>query len=215
MLMREMENHGRADMAGVQDVMLGESKSGMSGVLANSLQAAALTRQSFKMLALDESYRRQARLEIYMIQQFYEFQDPRVNRQWGDGEWLLWSEGMRDLLWDVKVESQADLPHNTVARINYAIQLLQIGVYDIEEFLNTTGIHIRPELRSKIRQATGFNPMMQGEYGQAPTQQAMPQMPGAGQGLAPAPEGEAGMGGGLTGLAGLGQGVPEQAMPQM
>jgi len=215
MLMREMENHGRADMAGVQDIMMGESKSGMSGVLANSLQAAALTRQSFKMLALDESYRRQARLEIYMIQQFYEFQDPRVNRQWGDGEWLLWSEGMRDLLWDVKVESQADLPHNTVARINYAIQLLQIGVYDIEEFLNTTGIHIRPELRSKIRQATGFNPMMQGEYGQAPTQQAMPQMPGAGQGLAPAPEGEAGMGGGLTGLAGLGQGVPEQAMPQM
>ena len=206
MLMKEMETYGRSDMAGVQDVMLGSAKSGTSGVLANSLQAAALTRQSFKMVSLDESYRRQARLEIYLMQQFYEYEDPRMTQQWGSGEWLLWSEGMRDLLWDVKVESQADLPHNVTARINYAIQLLQLGVYDLEEFLSFTGLKVRPELRDKIRQTVGFDPGKQGMYGQAPPQDEV---------ITGTQEEAAGIGGGLTGLPGLGQGVPEQAMPQM
>lgn len=206
MLMKEMETYGRSDMAGVQDVMLGTAKSGTSGVLANSLQAAALTRQSFKMVSLDESYRRQARLEIYLMQQFYEYEDPRMTQQWGSGEWLLWSEGMRDLLWDVKVESQADLPHNVTARINYAIQLLQLGVYDLEEFLSFTGLKVRPELRDKIRQTVGFDPSKQGMYGQAPPQDEV---------ITGTQQEAAGIGGGLTGLPGLGQGVPEQAMPQM
>lgn len=198
MLMREMETHGRADMAGVQDTMLGMAKSGTSGVLANTLQAAAMTRQSFKMLALDESYKRQARLEIYLMQQFYEFQDPRLTKQFGSGEWLLWSEGMRNLLWDVSVESQSDLPHNQVARINYAIQLLQLGVYDIEEFVQFTGLQLRPELRSQIRQNIGFNPNTQGEFGQPPVQSEDMMMEG-----------------GLTGVPNLGAGVPEQAMPSI
>lgn len=105
---------------------------------------------------------------------------------------------MRNLLWDVSVESQSDLPHNQVARINYAIQLLQLGVYDIEEFVQFTGLQLRPELRSQIRQNIGFNPNTQGEFGQPPAQSEDMMMEG-----------------GLTGLPNLGAGVPEQAMPSI
>ena len=65
MLIEQLEGHARSDISGVQDVMMGrEPTSNSSGILANTLQSAALTRQGFKVLSLDVTYKRQAILEI-------------------------------------------------------------------------------------------------------------------------------------------------------
>tara|TARA_Y100001938_G_scaffold151043_1_gene245429 strand:- start:5746 stop:7545 length:1800 start_codon:yes stop_codon:yes gene_type:complete len=193
-MVKELEQFGQSDITGVQDVLMGrEPSANSSGVLANTLQSAALTRQGFKMQSLDQSYRRQARLELGLVQQFADFQDPRYLkgeglRRMDMGEWMMWSEAMRDLVYDVKVESQSDIPHNLTARLNFAMQLLQTGVYDITEFLNFTGLKVRPELKDMLVQ----------QGGGAATQGSG----GAGQSQ-----------GGLTGQPNLGAGVPQQALP--
>jgi len=190
-LLKEMEQHGRSDITGVQDVLMGrEPTNRASGVLANTLQAAALTRQGFKVQSLDESYRRQANLEISLMQQYADYQDPQLMRLMDMGEFNMWSESIRYLLYDVKVESQADFPHNVVSRINFAVQLVQLGVFDMEEFMTFTGVKVRPELRARIR---------------AQSQQ----MPLGAQ------TADADANGGLAGAENLGMGVPQQAMPQV
>ena len=63
-----------------------------------------------------------------------------------------------------------------------------------------------PDANRPVRQTVGFDPGKQGMYGQAPPQDEV---------ITGTQEEAAGIGGGLTGLPGLGQGVPEQAMPQM
>ena len=189
-LLKEMEHHGRSDISGVQDVLMGREPTNRArGVLANTLQAAALTRQGFKVQSLDESYRRQANMEISLIQQFADYQDPQMMKMMDMGEFNLWSESLRYLLYDVKVESQADFPHNVTSRINFAVQLVQMGVFDLEEFMTFTGVKVRPELRARIRQMSNQVPM------------------GA--------QAEAEANGGLAGLENLGMGVPQQAMPQV
>lgn len=192
-MVKELEEFGRADITGVQDVLMGkEPTASSSGVLANTLQSAALTRQGFKMQSLDQSYRRQARLELGLVQQFADLQDPRYLkgegfRRMDAGEWMMWSEAMRDLVYDVKVESQSDIPHNLTARLNFAMQLLEIGVYDITEFLDFTGLKVRPELKQMLVQQGGGAATSGGTAGQSQ--------------------------GGLTGQPNLGAGVPQQALP--
>ena len=186
MLIEQLEGHARSDISGVQDVMMGrEPTSNSSGILANTLQSAALTRQGFKVLSLDVTYKRQAILEISLIQQFYNFEDPQVTRKTQMGELMQWNEAIRNLTYDVVVESKADMPHNVVARMNMGIQMLQMGVFDIMEFLDYTGIKIREDLRNSLVGAS----FGQGQQGQ-------------GQG-------------GLAGQENLGSGVPQQALPSM
>ena len=186
-LIEQLEGHARSDISGVQDVMMGrEPTSSSSGILANTLQSAALTRQGFKVLSLDVTYKRQAILEVSLIQQFYNFEDPQVTRKTQMGELMQWNEAIRNLTYDVAVESKADMPHNVVARMNMAMQLLQMGVFDIMEFLDYTGIKIREDLRNQL---VGASLGGGGQQGQSQ--------------------------GGITGQENLGAGVPQQAIPSI
>tara|TARA_B100000809_G_C15094968_1_gene514670 strand:- start:78 stop:1865 length:1788 start_codon:yes stop_codon:yes gene_type:complete len=186
-LIEQLEGHARSDISGVQDVMMGrEPTSNSSGVLANTLQSAALTRQGFKIQSLDEGYKRQAILEVSLIQQFYNFEDPHVTRKMQMGELMQWNEAIRNLTYDVVVESKADMPHNVVSRMNIAMQLMQMGVFDIMEFLDYTGLKIREDLRNQLIGASLGGGGQQGQ----------------GQG-------------GIAGQENLGSGVPQQAIPSM
>lgn len=151
---QELENYGRDDISGVTDSLIGNQPGpNASGVLANSLQAAAMSKQTFKMEMLDFAYRRQAVLEILTMQQFGRLANPKFSGRHQLGEYRLWSDSLRDLLFDVKVISKAELPHNVLARLQLGTQLLQLGVFDLIQFMDFTNLNVRPELRAKIDQA--------------------------------------------------------------
>jgi hypothetical protein len=154
-LVRELEAFGVQDIGGAGGVLSGaEPRSGDSGRFVENLQAAAMTKQSFKVEMLDASHRRDARLRLITMQQFFEFMDPRQTRDAHRGEDLLWTEAIRELLFDVSIESRAEMPHNINLRLARAIDLYRLGIYDPEEFMRFTGIKVRPELQQALREVS-------------------------------------------------------------
>ena len=101
------------------------------GKLASVLTGNAFSRQSPKIQAMDDGYRRQARLELSLMQQFKRFEDPRETNTYDEGENLLFSEAMRELLYTVEIDSKADSPLNMTDKITYAFAMVQSGVYDV------------------------------------------------------------------------------------
>ena len=203
-LVQELEQFADRQ-TGSQDVVRGESPgSSASGVLANSLQAAAMTRHTFSMQVLDESYRRASKLEVSTFQDWVDFSDPRFNGKRDMGEWLRWDEDMRNLLFDVVVESRANFPQNVLARINHAQNMLALGVFDLEEFMDFSGIEVREDLRTKIRQLSdSFIP------GVAHNEQVALQIQSGGGVAGPGQQSL----GQAAGVPGLGQGVNQAAAP--
>jgi len=202
-MVKEMEEFA-GEQVGATDVVQGQSPgSGASGVVVNSLQAAAMTRHAFGMEVLDGSHRRAAKLEVSTFQDWVRFNDPRLSKQRDLGEWLRFEEEMRQLLFDVDLESRSELPHNLVARLQWGQQMLELGVWDLTEFLDFTGIKVRESLRAKIDQlADGFIPGVPHQE-----QAALRAQAGQAQQLS---QGQA------SGLPGLGGGVSQdQAIPQI
>lgn len=185
-LVKELEVHGQEQTA-LTDVVLGQEPSaGSAGIAIAQLQSAAMTRHTFRQMILDESARRQAKLEVYCLQDFINFRDPRFIRKLEFGEWLLWDEAMRNLLFDVAIESKSDLPHNLAGKIQFAFSMLQAGIFDLEEFLQFTGVKVRDDLRQKIRMASqGFLPGVQpGTEGNIPEIGQLTGVNRLGQGIA-------------------------------
>lgn len=137
----------------VSEVVAGrEPSSGTSGVAIQQLQNMALGRQRFKMINIDSAMRRQAKLEFELLQDYANFRDPRYTRKLGLGEWLNWTDDIRDLAFDINIESKAGLPHNLVGKINFATTMLEQGVFDHLQFLEFTGIPVREELKQLLQQ---------------------------------------------------------------
>ena len=156
-ILRDLQAYGMEDLGDVSDALQGKSLgSNASGVYANTLLGAALTKQGFRAQMLDQGHRRSAWLELMMMQQFMHVDEGWLMRNKDMGELLDMNLAMRELFFDVKVESQSQLPHNPQARINLAAELLGLGIFDIKEFLLFTGLQARPELEKILSDASEF-----------------------------------------------------------
>ena len=156
-ILRDLQAYGMEDLGDVSDALQGKSLgSGASGVYANTLLGAALTKQGFRAQMLDVAHRRSAWIELMMMQQFMHVEEEFIRRNHDMGELIHMNLAMRELFFDAKVESKADLPHNPQARINLAAELLGMGIFDLEEFINFTGLPARPELLKELRAASEF-----------------------------------------------------------
>ena len=120
------------------------------------------------------------------------------------GEWMRWDEDMRNLLFDVVVESRSNFPQNPLARLEMGQNMLDRGVFDLETFMDFTGIEVPETLRAKIRALSpSFIPGVPHAEQialQIQSGAAQPQQQSLGQ---------------ASGLPGLGQGVNEAAAPQV
>ena len=163
-LLKELEGTTRQNTSGISPVLQGqEPYSGASGKLASVLTGNAFSRQSPKIQAMDDGYRRQARLELSLMQQFKRYDDPRETKTYDEGENLLFSEAMRELLYTVEIDSKADSPLNMTDKINYAFAMVQSGVFDVKEFIRYTQIELSEERKAEIFQAVSQAEVLQGE----------------------------------------------------
>ena len=156
-ILRDLQAYGMEDLGDASDAIRGKSLgSGASGVYANTLLGAALTKQGFRAQMLDAGHKRSAWLELMMMQQFLNVDAEFLRRNHDLGELMHMNLAMRELFFDVKVESQSELPHNPQSRINLAANLFSMGIFDLQEFLLFTGLNVRPSLEEELRKASEF-----------------------------------------------------------
>lgn len=129
----------------------GSASATRSGKHAQTLLKAVLTRHGYRVTMLDPSWSRMARHEVSYLQQFVDFDTPYWRQQYDFSESQDMSMALRNLRYDVEIESKEDLPHDLESRINLLLTILQTGCADLEEFYRQTGFKIRPELREAIR----------------------------------------------------------------
>lgn len=165
---------------------------------------------------LNMAYREDARIELWMLQNFWDFQ-PRLGP--GElefaGEWQDMDDRFREMAFDVTVAGKADLPTTMSDKISWASQVMQVGGMDAEEFVNFTEIPVsdrfkeklrltsdiqlmqaelvREQLRTQLEQVRAQRTMVQGgttspNAGIPPQQGASPEMGNIGAGMMPAPQ---------------------------
>ena len=155
--LRDLQTHAQEDLGNRTDALQGKAVTGnASGVLQNTALGAALTKEGFAAQMLDGGHKRAAGIEFAMIQQYLSVDEQLLMKNHEMGELLEMNLAVRDLFYDVKVESQAELPHNPQARINLATHWLQLGIFDIEEYRLFTGLKVRPELEKILHDASQF-----------------------------------------------------------
>ena len=155
--LRDLQLHSQEDLGNRTDALQGKAvTSNASGVLQNAAIGAALTLEGFIAQMLDAGHNRFAGLETSMIQQYLHIDEQMLRSMKESGEFLEMNLAVRELFYDVKTESQAGLPHNPQARLNWATHNLQLGFFDAEEYRLFTGMKVRPELERILHQASEF-----------------------------------------------------------
>lgn len=125
-----------------------------SGRHAQTVLNAVLTRHGYRVTMLDPAWERLARQEISYLQQYFDFSGYYLGQEYSmEDEEMVYDMPMalKNLRYDVEIESKEDLPHSVEDRINLLMVLLQTGLADGEEFYRQTGFSVRPELRESIR----------------------------------------------------------------
>lgn len=110
-----------------------------SGISISNLQEAALSIVREKARWLERPYTLLGYMEVCNIQQFGSqmLAEEQLGRKRRDlGEFQRWSDRLRDLYFDVKMESKAELPLNLMDRMRLALQLRAAGLYDNKETLD-------------------------------------------------------------------------------
>ena len=160
-MMKDLEMFAKEDVAGVTPSIQGqEAPAGSSGVLYNSQQSASMTGPTFRIQMLDAGHHREARQETELIQQWVDFAAPHYSLYHDiDKYHPLMGEAVRDLYYSTEYESQAELPHNPIARQNFYWNQFLEGVIDFEEYILKAQISMRPELREQARQGSLENYM--------------------------------------------------------
>ena len=155
-LMKDLEFHGREDVAGVTpSISGGEPNAGTSGKLYNSEQAASMTGPTFKIQNMDAGHHRFGTLEFELTQQYVDWRDPYyVLTHDIDKYHPMMGDAVRDLYFKSHYESQADLPHNPIARHNFFWNWYNEGVIDFEQYILLAQPPMRPALREAARQGS-------------------------------------------------------------
>ena len=155
--LRDLQVHGQEELGDQTEAIQGKAvTSNASGILQNTALGAALTIRGFEAQMLDASHKRHTGIEFSMIQQYIHIDEHLLMEQHEMGEYLEMNLAIRELFYDVNVESQANLPHNPQARLNWATHMLQMGFFDAEEFRLFTGMKVRPELEEILHNASQF-----------------------------------------------------------
>ena len=124
-----------------------------SGKHAQTVLTAVLTRHGYRVTMLDPSWERLARQEISYMQQYFDFTQYYLGQEYTQSEdnYEDMPMALKNLRYEIEIESKEDLPHSVEDRINLLMLLLQTGLADGEEFYRQTGFSVRPELRESIR----------------------------------------------------------------
>ena len=160
-LLKDLEYYGKEDVAGITAALQGQQlPAGSSGVYANTLQSASMTGPTFRIQQLDAGHYRFGRQEIELMQQFVDFRDPLYLEMQDMTKFHpMMTEAVQDLYYQVEYESQAELPHNPIARQNFFWNQYIEGVIDFEEYVQKSNVSMRPELREKARKGSLENYM--------------------------------------------------------
>jgi hypothetical protein len=138
-------------VSNVSEVMQGRQPgANTSGIAIAGLQQAAMLIVRQIMRWFEGSHKIAAIIEAENIQQFFFPMDPMEMGEMSLGEWYQWQEGVRSLTFDVTVQSMSELPRNMEGRLAFGFQMLEAGVFDVEEFLDFTRISISERLREKL-----------------------------------------------------------------
>ena len=160
-LLKDLEYYGKEDVAGVTASLQGQQlPAGSSGVYANTLQSAAMTGPTFRIQQLDSGHHRFARQEVELYQQFVDWREPYYLEIHDMEKYHPYmTEAVQDLYYRVEYESQAELPHNPIARQNFFWNQFVEGIIDFEEYVQKSHISMRPELRERARKGSMDNYM--------------------------------------------------------
>ena len=152
-LLKDLEYYGKEDVAGVTAALQGQELSaGSSGAYANTLQGASMTGPMFRIQQLDSGHHRFGEHQVSCYQQFVDFTEPYyIEKHDMDKYHPYMAEAVRDLYYNVEYESQAELPHNPIARHNLYFNQYSEGIIDLEEYVTRAHVSMRPALREKIR----------------------------------------------------------------
>ena len=155
-------------VSNVSEVMMGRQPgANTSGIAIAGLQQAAMLIVRQIMRWFEGSHKIAAIIEAENIQQFFFPMDPLDMGEMSLGEWYQWQEGIRSLTFDVTIQSMSELPRNMEGRLSFGFQMLEAGVFDVEEFLDFTRISISERLREKLTtpQLGGMLPQAGGGQG--------------------------------------------------
>jgi len=193
----------------VNDAIQGQAPGAQSsGVAISNLQEAALAIVREKARWLEWSYMRQGMIEVSNMQQFGSHLMANAylkSHRMDMGEWSDWHDRMRNLDYDIAVESKAELPMNILDRMKVALQQRQMGLIDNQEALDFMKFPVSRRLRDDLelehqsqKEAVEFQLMQLRAQKQAFEQQmggGMGQGMGPGMSVQEAPEGRAAQGG--------------------
>lgn len=160
-LLKDLEYYGKEDVAGVTAALQGqELAAGSSGVYANTLQSAAMTGPTFRIEQLNAGHHRFAEQEIELMQQFVDFREPYYALYHDlDQYHPMMPDAMRDVYYRVESESQAELPHNPIARHNFYWNQYLEGIIPFHEYIEKANVSMSPQAREKARRNSMANYM--------------------------------------------------------
>ena len=166
-----------------------------SGRHANVILNSLLTRHALTTTMFDASWYRLHRQRLLTMQQVADFDTPYWRKQTDISEVLGWTDAIRNLRFDLKLESKSDLPFSPQERIQYVIMLWDKGIVDLKYVLKILDLNIGAELEHVIKESSNpdeFIPGVPGyeqaimkaqlkAQGQAMQQGGQPPQLGAGQ----------------------------------
>lgn len=171
------------NVSGVFDVTQGRKPGGITaGVAIEQLQEAAQTRLRLLVRNLEDSIRELGEQELALAQQFYE--DARVIRVMDTAtqqpQFVVVTPEMIQADWEIEVAAGSTLPRSREARQREAVQLFELGAFDLEALLE----HIDHPGRDKLLERLQIQRQLQQALmvqtgGQAPAGPVNPQ--GGGQ----------------------------------
>ena len=149
-----------------------------SGAHASVVLNAVLTKSGLRVLMLDPSWQRLARLEMSNLQQYIEFDVGQYlqTREFAEVQGL--TESLRNLRYDVNINSKDAMPSDPVELLQLMMVLYQNGLIDAGEFYEHVKLDLSPEFRERIEEFSnpdtfipGLPPQVQAEAQLAGQQQ--------------------------------------------
>ena len=123
-----------------------------SGRHANVVLNSLLTRHAFTTTMFDSSWYRLHLQRLLTMQQVADFDTPYWRKQSDMSEVLGWSDAIRNLRFDLKLETKADLPFSPAERIQFVTMLWDRGLVDLKYVYKILDLNIGAELEQIIDQ---------------------------------------------------------------
>ena len=148
---QELGQNLRENQGDAQGLLQGGQPSNIrSGAHASVVLNAVLSKSGLRVLMHDPSWQRLARLEMNNLQQYIDFDIGYYlqTREFSEVEGLV--PALRNLRYDVSIESKDSLPNDPVEMLNLMLVLYNNGLLDSREFYEHVAIPLTPEFKERI-----------------------------------------------------------------